>query len=174
MVILNLLCTGYAFWGPRFSWFDICCCGLFRRLCMGCCSLLIRVLTFATLVCAQHPAIKAHGRKPGTFFCSEESTAVIYLCVCFFFFARLQEVLDGLAITNDHFKYALQHCNPSALRETLVEVSRVMSCHVMSCHVVGLVGSRGVACDPKSLSSFMMQQLVLLLYRPRTIDEALS
>lgn len=35
---------------------------------------------------------------------------------------HLQEVLDGLAITNDHFKYALQHCNPSALRETLVEV----------------------------------------------------
>lgn len=35
---------------------------------------------------------------------------------------RLQEVLDGLAITNDHFKFALQHCNPSALRETLVEV----------------------------------------------------
>lgn len=35
-----------------------------------------------------------------------------------------QEVLDGLAITNDHFKFALQHCNPSALRETLVEVSR--------------------------------------------------
>lgn len=35
------------------------------------------------------------------------------------------EVLDGLAITNDHFKYALQHCNPSALRETLVEVPNV-------------------------------------------------
>lgn len=37
-------------------------------------------------------------------------------------FRRVQEVLDGLAITNDHFKFALQHCNPSALRETLVEV----------------------------------------------------
>lgn len=37
-------------------------------------------------------------------------------------FGRVQEVLDGLAITNDHFKFALQHCNPSALRETLVEV----------------------------------------------------
>eukprot|EP00903_Cladosiphon_okamuranus_P010727 g10139.t1 len=35
------------------------------------------------------------------------------------------EVLDGLAITNDHFKFALQHCNPSALRETLVEVPNV-------------------------------------------------
>lgn len=39
---------------------------------------------------------------------------------------QLQEVLDGLAITNDHFKYALQHCNPSALRETLVEVSTIV------------------------------------------------
>jgi transitional endoplasmic reticulum ATPase len=29
------------------------------------------------------------------------------------------------AITNDHFKHSLQHCNPSALRETLVEVPNV-------------------------------------------------
>ncbi|CAM9755684.1 unnamed protein product [Phaeothamnion confervicola] len=35
------------------------------------------------------------------------------------------EILDGLAISNEHFKYALQHCNPSALRETLVEVPNV-------------------------------------------------
>ncbi|CAM9163821.1 unnamed protein product [Ascophyllum nodosum] len=35
------------------------------------------------------------------------------------------DILDGLAITNDHFKYALQHCNPSALRETLVEVPNI-------------------------------------------------
>ncbi|CAM9576136.1 unnamed protein product [Chrysoparadoxa australica] len=35
------------------------------------------------------------------------------------------EVLDGLAVSSDNFKYALQHCNPSALRETLVEVPNV-------------------------------------------------
>lgn len=47
---------------------------------------------------------------------------MLYFCH-FFCVLAYQEVLDGLAITNDHFKYALQHCNPSALRETLVEVS---------------------------------------------------
>lgn len=34
-------------------------------------------------------------------------------------------VLDSLAITQEHFKKSLQQCNPSALRETLVEVPNV-------------------------------------------------
>lgn len=32
------------------------------------------------------------------------------------------EILDSLAVTNDHFKHALSHSNPSSLRETVVEV----------------------------------------------------
>jgi len=32
------------------------------------------------------------------------------------------EVLEALAVTNDHFKFAQGHCNPSSLRETVVEI----------------------------------------------------
>ena len=32
------------------------------------------------------------------------------------------EILDSMAVTKDHFKYALDHANPSSLRETVVEV----------------------------------------------------
>merc|ERR1712110_453734 len=35
------------------------------------------------------------------------------------------EVLDSLAVTNDDFKWALKNSNPSALRETVVEVPNV-------------------------------------------------
>eukprot|EP00899_Mesostigma_viride_P025513 jgi/Mesvir1/6146/Mv00847-RA.1 len=35
------------------------------------------------------------------------------------------EVLDSMAVTNDHFQTALGHSNPSALRETVVEVPNV-------------------------------------------------
>jgi transitional endoplasmic reticulum ATPase len=35
------------------------------------------------------------------------------------------EVLDSLAVTQDHFKYALTQSNPSSLRETVVEVPSV-------------------------------------------------
>jgi len=32
------------------------------------------------------------------------------------------EVLEALAVTNDHFKYAQGTTNPSSLRETVVEI----------------------------------------------------
>jgi transitional endoplasmic reticulum ATPase len=32
------------------------------------------------------------------------------------------EVLEALAVTNDHFKFAQGHTNPSSLRETVVEI----------------------------------------------------
>jgi len=35
------------------------------------------------------------------------------------------EVLDAMAVTNDHFRFALDTCNPSALRETIVEIPNV-------------------------------------------------
>jgi transitional endoplasmic reticulum ATPase len=35
------------------------------------------------------------------------------------------EVLDSMAVTNDHFRTSLGTCNPSALRETVVEVPNV-------------------------------------------------
>ena len=35
------------------------------------------------------------------------------------------EVLDSMAVSNDHFRFALGACNPSALRETVVEVPNV-------------------------------------------------
>ena len=35
------------------------------------------------------------------------------------------EVLNSMAVSNDHFKTALGISNPSALRETVVEVSPV-------------------------------------------------
>ena len=35
------------------------------------------------------------------------------------------EVLDSMAVTQDHFKYALGVSNPSSLRETVVEVPNV-------------------------------------------------
>jgi transitional endoplasmic reticulum ATPase len=35
------------------------------------------------------------------------------------------EVLDALAVTNDHFKHAQGHTNPSSLRETIVEIPNV-------------------------------------------------
>lgn len=35
------------------------------------------------------------------------------------------KVLDSLMITNDHFRHAMGVCNPSALRETQVEVPDV-------------------------------------------------
>ena len=58
---------------------------------------------------------------------AREHMVVLFVLMAYFWHRccpprRVQEVLDGLAITNDHFKFALQHCNPSALRETLVEV----------------------------------------------------
>jgi len=31
------------------------------------------------------------------------------------------EVLNALAVSNDHFKFAMGHKNPSSLRETVVE-----------------------------------------------------
>mmetsp|Transcript_26025 Transcript_26025/g.29786 ORF Transcript_26025/g.29786 Transcript_26025/m.29786 type:complete len:798 (+) Transcript_26025:485-2878(+) len=34
-------------------------------------------------------------------------------------------ILDAMAVTNDHFKFALGQCNPSSLRETVVEVPNV-------------------------------------------------
>ena len=35
------------------------------------------------------------------------------------------EVLDALAVTNDHFKFAQGHTNPSSLRETVVEIPNI-------------------------------------------------
>jgi transitional endoplasmic reticulum ATPase len=35
------------------------------------------------------------------------------------------EVLDALCVTNDHFKFAQGTCNPSSLRETVVEIPNV-------------------------------------------------
>lgn len=35
------------------------------------------------------------------------------------------EVLDALAVTNDHFKHAQGHTNPSSLRETIVEIPNI-------------------------------------------------
>mmetsp|Transcript_3767 Transcript_3767/g.4862 ORF Transcript_3767/g.4862 Transcript_3767/m.4862 type:complete len:881 (-) Transcript_3767:325-2967(-) len=35
------------------------------------------------------------------------------------------DILDSLTVTNDHFRHAMQVCNPSALRETHVEVPDV-------------------------------------------------
>ena len=35
------------------------------------------------------------------------------------------EILDAMAVTQDHFKHALGHSNPSSLRETVVEVPNV-------------------------------------------------
>merc|ERR1712194_100910 len=35
------------------------------------------------------------------------------------------EVLDALAVTNEHFKYAMGHTNPSSLRETVVEIPNI-------------------------------------------------
>merc|ERR1712187_715672 len=35
------------------------------------------------------------------------------------------EVLDALAVTNEHFKFAMGHTNPSSLRETVVEVPNI-------------------------------------------------
>lgn len=35
------------------------------------------------------------------------------------------EVLEALCVTNDHFKYAQGHTNPSSLRETVVEIPNV-------------------------------------------------
>lgn len=35
------------------------------------------------------------------------------------------EVLDSMAVTQEHFKHALAHSNPSSLRETVVEVPNV-------------------------------------------------
>ena len=42
------------------------------------------------------------------------------------------EVLNSMAVTNDHFKTALGISNPSALRETVVEVRRYVSCRMLS------------------------------------------
>ncbi len=35
------------------------------------------------------------------------------------------EILDAMAVTDDHFRFALGQCNPSSLRETVVEVPDV-------------------------------------------------
>ena len=35
------------------------------------------------------------------------------------------EVLDALCVTNDHFKFAQGTCNPSSLRETVVEIQNI-------------------------------------------------
>lgn len=35
------------------------------------------------------------------------------------------EVLNALSVTNDHFKFAMGHTNPSSLRETVVEIPNV-------------------------------------------------
>jgi transitional endoplasmic reticulum ATPase len=35
------------------------------------------------------------------------------------------EVLDALAVTNEHFKHAQGHTNPSSLRETVVEIPNI-------------------------------------------------
>jgi transitional endoplasmic reticulum ATPase len=35
------------------------------------------------------------------------------------------EVLNALAVTNDHFKFAMGHTNPSSLRETVVEIPNI-------------------------------------------------
>ena len=35
------------------------------------------------------------------------------------------EVLDALSVTNDHFKFAQGTCNPSSLRETVVEIPNI-------------------------------------------------
>jgi len=35
------------------------------------------------------------------------------------------EVLEALCVTNEHFKYAQGHTNPSSLRETVVEIPNV-------------------------------------------------
>ena len=35
------------------------------------------------------------------------------------------EVLDALAVTNEHFKFAMGHTNPSSLRETVVEIPNI-------------------------------------------------
>ena len=35
------------------------------------------------------------------------------------------EVLDALCVTNEHFKYAMGHTNPSSLRETVVEIPNI-------------------------------------------------
>jgi len=35
------------------------------------------------------------------------------------------EVLNALAVSNDHFKYAMGHTNPSSLRETVVEIPNI-------------------------------------------------
>lgn len=35
------------------------------------------------------------------------------------------EILDAMAVTNDHFRFAMGHTNPSSLRETVVEVPDV-------------------------------------------------
>lgn len=35
------------------------------------------------------------------------------------------EILDSMAVSKDHFKYALEHANPASLRETVVEVPNI-------------------------------------------------
>eukprot|EP00351_Strombidinopsis_sp_SopsisLIS2011_P001941 CAMPEP_0116886470 /NCGR_PEP_ID=MMETSP0463-20121206/20353_1 /TAXON_ID=181622 /ORGANISM="Strombidinopsis sp, Strain SopsisLIS2011" /LENGTH=801 /DNA_ID=CAMNT_0004546989 /DNA_START=32 /DNA_END=2437 /DNA_ORIENTATION=- len=35
------------------------------------------------------------------------------------------EILDSMAVTNDHFKFAQDGCNPSSLRETIVEIPNI-------------------------------------------------
>lgn len=35
------------------------------------------------------------------------------------------EILDALAVTNDHFRFAMGATNPSSLRETVVEIPDV-------------------------------------------------
>ncbi len=35
------------------------------------------------------------------------------------------EVLDAMAVTNEHFRFAMGQTNPSSLRETVVEIPEV-------------------------------------------------
>lgn len=35
------------------------------------------------------------------------------------------EILDAMAVTNEHFRYAMGTTNPSSLRETVVEIPDV-------------------------------------------------
>ena len=35
------------------------------------------------------------------------------------------EVLNALSVNNEHFKFAMEHTNPSSLRETFVEIPDV-------------------------------------------------
>jgi len=35
------------------------------------------------------------------------------------------EILDAMAVTQEHFKHAMGVCNPSSLRETVIQVPNV-------------------------------------------------